>query len=279
MLAFACNQPSDGNKDVKPALADTSIAGPRDEEEDDPFDERNCFNWFFKAAQPVKDSNSLFVAFPGFPRMSLKQMVRDELFSNVRVGLHDLDKDGIDELVVYNYTGGMHCCDEFFVLAPDATGTYNLQTKLFGGHSCITNNYEFTYDLYEGFGYFYSCYACLYTDTAKGLLTPPPIHYRYQKGRFVLSGDTAATAAAAIKNLQLLKAVLPQKFKDNSDDGGRKMFAISLATLHFLNNGNWEITRKFFDTYYVYKKDAAVVWQEFRKILSDIEGMNQLGPK
>lgn len=278
VVLLGCGPQSASNKAAVTNVADTSGL-EFDENDADPFDERNCFNWFFKTATPVKDSNSLFVAFPGFPRLSLKQMIRDELFNNVRVGLQDLDSDGSHELVIYNYSGGAHCCDEFFVLAPDATGTYNVQTKLFGGNTCISRNYEFSYNLYEGLGYFFACYACLYTDSAKGLILPPPIQYRYEKGRFLLTGDTAAIAAAAFKNLDLLKSAPYQSLENKVDDGVRKMFAINLATLHFLQDGNWDVTRKLFDKYYGYKKDAEEVWQEFRKTLSDIQGMNQLRPQ
>lgn len=274
---IACNQQSTSNKTTDAPAADTSGLSSS-ENDSDPLNRRNCFAWFFKGAAVVEDSNSLFVAFPGFPRMSLRQMIRDELFNNARVGLQDLDGDGRAEMVIYNYTGGAHCCDEFFVLAPDATGTYSIQTKLFGGNTCISRNYEFSYNLYEGLGYFYACYACIYTDSAKGLIVPPPIQYRYENGRFLLSGDTAALAAAALKNLNLLRQVPLKKLQNNEDGGIRKMFAINLATLHFLRNSNWEATRILFDRFYVSKKDAEEVWQQFQKTLTDIQGMNQLAP-
>lgn len=277
VVTFACKQQSSSNKTAAANTVDTSSL-PSSENASDPLDQRNCFAWFFKEAPVVEDSNSLFVALPGFPRISLKQMIRDELFNNVRVVLQDLDSNGSNELVIYNYSGGAHCCDEFFVLAPDATGTYSIQTKLFGGNTCISRNYEFSYNLYEGLGYFYACYACIYTDSAKGLMLPPPIQYRYESGRFLLSGDTAATAAAALKNLNLLRKVPIKQLQNNEDGGLRKMIAINLATLHFLRNSNWDATRALFDRFYVNKNDANEVWQQFRKTLIDIQGMNQLGP-
>ncbi|HMO33189.1 MAG TPA: hypothetical protein PKE63_07750 [Lacibacter sp.] len=240
--------------------------------------EVTCYDAFFRDAEKVGDSNSVYVRLPGMKRMSLRHLLQEELLGHAQVGLRDLDGDGSREMVLFNYTGGAHCCDEFYVLTPDAQGTYLVRTKLFGGNSCINDQLEFSFDLYEGLGYFYTCYACLYTDTARGLMMPPPLQYRYEKGRFVQCGDSTATAAAALKNLELLQTVQMEKFSNNLDDGVRKMFAINLATLHFLRGSNWKSTRALFDQYYVYKKDAEEVWKEFRLIVTEIGNMNRMGP-
>ncbi|MBK8953438.1 MAG: hypothetical protein IPM85_15435 [Chitinophagaceae bacterium] len=67
----------------------------------------------------------------------------------------DLDKDGRNELLIWNYTGGAHCCDEIYIFRNTALNKYQYAAKMFAGHTMITEDGSFGFSLNEYFGYFF----------------------------------------------------------------------------------------------------------------------------
>jgi hypothetical protein len=184
----------------------------------------------------------------------------------------DLDGDGKKELVITNYTGGAHCCDEIYFFKNIQGNKYQLTGKLFAGNTCIGDDNIITYDLYEQFGYFFTCYACSYPDSSE---TAPEevqsIQLRYKNGKLnVIPGDQELRHLV-LDNLGKLSERPFQPLDNDAaqDDGIRKAFALNLAVYHFSFGRNLVATKKIFDSYYKFP-DAKKLWLAFTKILATI---------
>ena len=196
--------------------------------------------------------------------------------------LADLDKDGKKELLISNYTGGAHCCDEIYVFKNIAPNRYQHVVKFFAGNTMITKYKEFVYNFYEQFGYFFTCYACAYTDTTD----EPPIELhnillKYNKGKVTVVPGGKELRIAILDNLGKLGEQPYEKLftgpggeGDISQDNGlRKEFAINLAVFFYSFGRNMLETQKWFNKYYKYP-DAKKVWAAFVKQLQYIRKDN-----
>ena len=183
--------------------------------------------------------------------------------------LADLDKDGKKELLISNYTGGAHCCDEIYIFKNIAPNRYQQAVKFFAGNTTITANKEFVFDFYEQFGYFFTCYACAYTDTADE--APVGIHnimLKYNKGKaIVITGDKELRSTIT-DNLGKLGEQPYEKLENDiaQDNGLRKEVAFNLAVFYYSFGKNITETQKMFSKYYKYS-DAKKVWAAFVKQL------------
>ena len=183
--------------------------------------------------------------------------------------LADLDKDGKKELLVSNYTGGAHCCDEIYIFKNIAPNRYQHVVKFFAGSTTITKNNEFIFSFYEQFGYFFTCYACAYTDTTD--VAPVELRnimLKYNKGKVsVMPGDKELRNTIA-DNLGKLGEQAYEKLDEEitQDNGLRKEFAINLAVFYYSFGRNILETKKLFTKYYKYP-DAGKVWAAFTKNL------------
>lgn len=179
--------------------------------------------------------------------------------------LADLDKDGKKELLVSNYTGGSHCCDEIYIFKNIAPNRYQHAVKLFAGNTMITKNTEFVYNFYEQFGYFFTCYACTYIDTSDA--APVPLHnivLKYSKGKMMIVPGDKELRSAIMDNLGKLGELPYEKLAEDmaQDNGQRKEIALNLAVFHFSFGKNILETQKLFNKYYKYP-DAKKVWTAF----------------
>lgn len=190
--------------------------------------------------------------------------------------LADLDNDGKKELLISNYTGGAHCCDEMYIFKNIAPNKYQQAVKLFAGNTVITGKKEFAYNFYEQFGYFFTCYACAYTDTTDE--APIDLHnilLRYNKGKMVVVPGDKELRSTITDNLGKLGERPYEKLEDASsfDDGLRKEFAINLAVFYYSFGKNILETQKLFNKYYKYP-DAKKVWAAFVKQLQYLKKDN-----
>jgi hypothetical protein len=179
--------------------------------------------------------------------------------------LADLDKDGTKELVIANYTGGAHCCDEIYIFKNTGPNRYQHAVKLFAGNTTITANNEFVYDFYEQFGYFFTCYACSFPDTSDaGPIGIHNIFLKYMKGKMKVVPGDKELRSIIMDNLGKLGELPYEKLPDASsfDNGQRKEFAINLAVFHFSYGKNILETQKLFNKFYKYP-DAKKVWTAF----------------
>jgi hypothetical protein len=187
--------------------------------------------------------------------------------------LADLDKDGKKELLISNYTGGAHCCDEIYIFKNIAPNRYQHVVKLFAGNTTITKNNEFIFSFYEQFGFFFTCYACTYTDTTdEAPIELRNIFLKYSKGKITVAHGDRELRSTIVDNLGKLGEQPFEKPDDDiaQDNGLRKEFAINLAVFYYSFGRNIPETQKLFTKFYKYP-DAKKVWAAFAKSLLDIK--------
>lgn len=273
MALLSCEQRTgtSGNKPV--SVKDTL---PVDSVDAYDFD---CYDSFMAATKKITDSTGLLVEVNDQDAISFDSLVKgDFLYGHTSAGFRDLDGDGKMELLIFTYTGGMHCCDEIYILEEMKPGHFVQKAKFFAGNTCVNLENEFSYNVYEMLGYFLSCYACLYEDSAKGLIAPPPVVYQYQKGKLLLTGDSLRVKHAVFKNLDLLKEVPMNPMKEDWDDSGvRKMYALNFATMHLLYGCDLLQTKLLFDQYYTFK-DKTIVWKELKQHLQALQEQTTFTP-
>jgi len=274
LIICSCNNNKDqqekkGNVDSTVSNTDTTTA-----EEDQSTLLPDCKQAFFNSLTKT-DTANLRLQYKKGPAMAWYRFQKEELMSDsIRWGLKSIDDDEKPELIIWNYTGGAHCCEEIYVFSRDQN-RFTVEAKLFGGFICIdpaTNVFTFSFN--GTLGYFFGCYACSFEDSTGKLKSVREIDLKYQDGRFHVVPYNSDVENQIMTNLQVLKT---HGFEDVDegimDNGWRKEFAMNLAVWHFNHGKNWVATRKLFDRYYPFK-DAKKVWREFYTTLVDAEQEN-----
>lgn len=207
-------------------------------------------------------------------RLSAVLSNKDMLFTEQ--GLADLDNDGKKELLINRFTGGAHCCDEILIYKKAATGKYQEAARLYAGHTVITPELDFRYNLHENFGYFFTCYACAYSDTSdEAPIDVSRLTLRYRGGKLQVVQTDSELKSIINDNLGKLGEQPYVKPEDAviADDGLRKEFALNLAAYYFNFGKNLAATQQLFKKYYKYP-DAAKVWAAFSRQLADMRAKN-----
>jgi hypothetical protein len=231
----------------------------------DTTDEQDCTTGFLKRSDSIQSPYKIMIVTKGSKTMTLPSFLKLQSYAFTETVLADLDKDGKKELVINDFTGGAHCCDEFYIFKNIAPNKYQYAGKTFAGNVCITDDNEFIYDFYELFGYFFTCYACAYEDTTD--TGPTPLHniiLKYNKGKLTVVPGDPELKSQINDNLAKLGEQTYQKLEGEADqdNGLRKEFAINLAVFYYSFGRNLIETKKLFDKYYKYP-DARKVWTEF----------------
>lgn len=191
-------------------------------------------------------------------------------------GFADLDNDGKKELVISNFTGGAHCCDEIYIFKNIGVNKYQHAAKLFAGNTIITDKNEFVYDLHEMFGYFFTCYACGYNDTTDaGPVQLSTLLMKYSKGKLTVLPTDNELRSVINDNLGKLCEQPYEKLDADiaQDNGLRKEIAMNLAMFYYYFGKNIIETQKLFNKYYKYP-DAKRVWAGFVKQLQYVRKDN-----
>ncbi|MGB3006221.1 MAG: hypothetical protein WBC06_06915 [Chitinophagaceae bacterium] len=186
--------------------------------------------------------------------------------------LADLDSDGIKELVIYDFTGGAHCCDEIYIFKRIAANKYQHVVKLFAGNTIITPEKEFAYGFHEQFGYFFTCFACRLEDTGDaGPVSLSHIILKYKKGKMSVAPGDVDLKSTIRDNLGKLSELPFEKIDPDlgHDNGFRKEYALNLAVYYYSFGRNLLETQKLFYKYYKFP-DAKKVWAAFSKNLLEI---------
>jgi len=233
----------------------------------------DCFTNFFKRAKKVTSLNKTILIAKNGKTTSLSSFIKTETTRDVQYGLIDLDKDGKMELVIYDYSGGAHCCDVFNIYKYISPDKYQFAGKTFAGNVCVTDDNEFVYDFNEPYGYFFTCYGCSYEVEIDNALNPVHnIFLKFNKGKLsVVPGDDELKDQ--INNyLEKLSGKPYEKLNTDMehDSGLRKEFAFHLAVYYFSFGRNLPRTKILFDKYYKFP-DAKMVWSKFVNILSEIK--------
>ncbi len=237
---------------------------------------------FFQEGEKTKTPGKLMLLMKDKKNRSLaaflKSLGNEELGETVYAdhALADLDNDGRKELLIYNYTGGAHCCDELYLFKNTGTNKYQQVAKLFAGNTIIAKDRSFIYDFHEQYGYFFTCFACGYEDTTgNGPMSVSGITLRFRAGKLQVLPGTKAEKATILENLAKLGAVTYQPLDDDiaQDDGLRKEIALNLVVYYYTFGRNLTDTRQLFFKYYKYP-DAAKVWAGFNRQLRYIQEQN-----
>jgi hypothetical protein len=238
----------------------------------------DCYETFFTTATKVKNTNTIKLLV-GKKEQTLSTYLKTNVQGlDQRLGLKDLDGDGKNELVIYNFTGGAHCCDEFYFFKNTGPNRFAPAAKLFAGSTCV-NGTTFLYDFAEPFGYFYTCFACELDEkkNSKGEKYErlANISLTYRDGKLQVSPGDAALKEKVLRNLRYIKSLGWDGGAkgDEFDDGRRKALAQTLAVYYFSFGKNKTETKKVFSTYYSFR-DAATVWKDFSVLLANVQSQN-----
>ena len=231
---------------------------------------------FFQQGEKVNDPAKTMLVTKARKTVSLKKFTETELSDYADHVLADLDDDGKKELLLYDFTGGAHCCDEVYIFRNTTPGKYQNVAQLFAGNTIITADKQFVYNFYEHFGYFFTCFACAYTDTTdEAPLEVRSIHLKYTKGKLsVVKGDQELRSAIN-DNLGKLGEQPYEVLEDeiSFDNGLRKEVALNLAVFYYSFGKSLPATKQLFDKYYKFP-DARKVWTSFVKNLQEVRTNN-----
>ena len=236
----------------------------------------NCTQDFFIASERISDPSKIFIRAKNGTTTSMKTfLVRNNIGGFSESGLADLDGDGVKELIISNFTGGAHCCDEIYLFRQTAPGRFRYVARTFAGHTCFLDDNTMRFSFYESFGYFFTCYACTYTDTSETAPLPvSSVILKYGKGKLsVVPGDPVLRSLIR-DNLDKLSEQPYEEMDEISQDNGlRKEFALNLAVFYYSFGRNMSETQRLFNTYYKFP-DKKAVWKEFYRLLLNVRQKN-----
>jgi hypothetical protein len=238
---------------------------------------KDCYENFFAQAEKIMTPSKISLVQKNGKTTSLASFLKTEAMGRESMhGLADLDADGKKELIIYNYTGGAHCCDQYFIFKELGAGKYQYVAKTTAGNVCINEKNELVYNFYEMFGYFFTCYACSFENTSEEAPLPvAEIRLRYSKGKLIIiPGDKELRSTIQDNLAKLSEQPYKPLYGDTDQDNGlRKEFALNLAVFYYSFGKNLAETKKLFDKYYKFP-DARKVWSEFVKSLGWIKRDN-----
>lgn len=235
----------------------------------------DCYENFFQSLPKFSDSLSAYLLLQNGKRVTLTHFFKEEFMSQVsEYGKKDMDGDGIEELIIFNNTGGAHCCDEYYIFGHKKENEFEFKAHLMGGETCIdaiTN--VFTYSFGETFGYFFTCYACEFEDSSGTFNAMREIQLKYAGGKLQVIPYDSEDEKQNLANLQVLQKHGFEKIDGLMDSGWRKEIAMNLAVWHYNHHKAWNQTKALFDKYYNFE-DAAKVWKEFYNTVNDFSKEN-----
>ncbi len=187
----------------------------------------------------------------------------------------DIDNDDIPELTINFFTGGAHCCFEYFIFKQISKNTFKQIFTFEGGEGALTiDGSEIKINFFEQIGYFFTCYACGISDSLPHKYFSPQITLNYSKDKFTLAPTDDYLNKTIIEDLEYLKnrTVPIMDTTDNMDDGTRRAFAERIITYFFNNHENLYATKILFQTYY-FGEDRTMIWDNIEKQIANILNM------
>lgn len=208
---------------------------------------------FFQQGEKLTNPAKTLLVTKAGKLVSVKSFMEAEMSGIADHVLADLDNDGKKELMIYEFTGGAHCCDEIYIYRNIATGKYQHAAKLFAGYTIVTTDKKFVFNFYEHFGYVFACYACACTDTTdEAPLEISSIAMYYKQGKILTSKGDQELRSTINDNLSKLSEQPYEVLADgiSFDDGLRKEVALNLVVFYYAFGKNLVSTKQLFDKYY-----------------------------
>lgn len=183
----------------------------------------------------------------------------------------DIDNDGVTELYINYFTGGAHCCFEYYIFKRTSNDIYKNIFHFEGGENSFSiDKNKIIINFYEQLGYFFTCYACGINDKLPYKQSISEITLAYTNNKFTLEPTRVYLNKIIIRNLEVLKSLpLPVLDTFGTDDGTRRAYAEHLIAFYFNNQKDSITTRDLFDRYYI-GEDKEIVYD---KILDHIENI------
>lgn len=231
---------------------------------------------FFQHGERIPASSKTLLSTKSGKIIRLQTWLKDQDMQYSDHTLADLDNDGKKELLISNFTGGAHCCDEIYIFKNTGLNKYQYVIKLFAGNTEITKAKQFIYNFYEQLGYFFTCFACSYDDTSD--TAPVAVHsitLKYNKGKLAIVPGDKELRNTINDNLAKLGEQPYQKLDEymGQDNGLRKEIAMNLAVFYYSFGRSLPETQKLFYKYYKHP-DAKKMWSAFVKNLNYIKSDN-----
>ena len=260
------------NTDTRSAASDATTA--KDSLSTEPMAYENCYQNFFKGLPTFKDSASASLQLQNGQQVSMTRFFRDEFMSqNSEYGEKDLDGDGTIELILYNNTGGAHCCDEYYIFQRTGDRNFAFRSRITGSACVDASTNLFSFSFSEMLGYFFGCYACRFNDSTGAFKSLQEIALKYNKDHLEVVPYEAGAEKQNLANLETLQKHGYEKMEDLMDNGWRKDYAMNFAVWHYNHGKNWNSTRQLFRKYYTFP-DAQKIWDEFQTTLTEAEKDN-----
>lgn len=231
---------------------------------------------FFQHGERIPASTKTLLITKAGKIIRLQTWLKDQDMRYADHTLADLDNDGKKELLVSNFTGGAHCCDEIYIFKSIGVNKYQYVIKLFAGNTEITKEKQFIYNFHEQLGYFFTCFACSYGDTSD--TAPVEVHsitLKYNKGKLAIIPGDKELRNTINDNLAKLGEQPYEKPDEymGQDNGLRKEIAMNLAVFYYSFGRSLPETQKLFYKYYKHP-DAKKLWSTFVKNLNYIKSDN-----
>jgi len=232
------------------------------------------FLFSFKLSAQIDASNIVLISEEGV-RKTLLEFLRDSdnifaVFPEAK--MLDIDSDGKDELFVYQYTGGAHCCEcvAMYKPKPKTKMEYQFVIDFCAKYGTLqlddvgvgTNNALIKVSIFEEMGYFHTCYACFpeinvpVISNLYLMCDKAGIHYT----SIPQLNDSIIESLSELKNIPIRNIDLNDL--TDFDDGNRKCFAMNLMCYYFNNQQNEIATKQLFYQYYPDIPDRDTIWTE-----------------
>ena len=196
---------------------------------------------------------------------------------SIEHALADLDNDGKKELLIYILRIDVNPHrqpDEIWFYKTAPSGKYQYAGKLINGHTIISPEKTFSFNVKEYFEEFYSCYGCGYDDKSdEAPIKLQELQLKYIKGKLVLQKGDQELRSIINDNLGKLAERSVPLSADGKDDGTRKEMAINLAVFYYSFGKNIVETQRLFNKYYK-QADAKKVWTKWLKQQQSIASQN-----
>ncbi len=197
----------------------------------------------------------------------------DLYFLEIPVKAKDINGNNIPDLVVENFSGGAHCCYEFWIYELGKDFSKLLELSGDAEPKLVDLDNDGIYEIKHStslFAYWHACYACSFL---------PEYILSYKNGHYSLAKELMKKKAPDDKELELIasKIKFTNKPWDSEDTGSFEAPELFSEMLKLIFTGNMNTTWKFLDLAWPRTKPGKMQFKkDFLKQLSTFQYWNDL---